>query len=225
MLASYLPRGSQAMLFIPSLKGLWTRAMLRGVHYRDSFQRIDMLYMIPDPWNLDNPQERFRYQETNRLIRNEFGHVTRLLEVGCGEGYQSQYLAQVCSQLHGCDVSTRAVERARKRCPNSTFSVGTLGDILVHQAELYDLVVACEVLYYIDDVLDAIQTMSRLGTSCLVTYYQSHQDRLDRIITPLELGDRAIIRNGDSTWIAVWWRSDRLRRVQQDRTDSQSQSS
>ena len=32
--------------------------------------------------------------------------------------------------------------------------------------------------------------MSRLGTSCLVTYYQTHQDQLDRMIIPLKLAGR-----------------------------------
>jgi 2-polyprenyl-3-methyl-5-hydroxy-6-metoxy-1,4-benzoquinol methylase len=190
-----------------SLRGLWTRAMLRHVHYRNRYQQLDMLYRITDPWDLDSGRERFRFEETNRLIRREFGHVGSLLEVGCGEGHQSRYLTQVCDQLHGYDVSARAVERARKRCPAGTFSVGTLSDIPDIGGRLYSLVVACEVLYYMKDVQAAIQIMSHLGSACLVTYYQSQQEHLDQTIIPLQLGARSVISNGTDAWIAVWWRN------------------
>jgi 2-polyprenyl-3-methyl-5-hydroxy-6-metoxy-1,4-benzoquinol methylase len=191
-----------------SLKGLWTRMMLRRIHYRDRHQKLDLLYSISDPWGMDGARERFRFEQTNRLIQREFGHVADLLEVGCGEGHQSQYLAQICDRLYGCDVSARAVERARKRCPTSTFSVGTLSDIAIGGAPRYDLVVACEVLYYMSDIQAAIRIMSHLGRSCFITYYQTHQERLDRIIVPLQLGSRSVISNGDDSWIAVWWRND-----------------
>src|SRR4051812_34342504 len=95
-----------------SLRRLWTRVMLRGVHYRDRHQQLDMLYRVRDPWNLDSPREHFRFEETNRLITREFGHVPNLLELGCGEGYQSRHLEKVCDRLHGCDISANAVERA-----------------------------------------------------------------------------------------------------------------
>ncbi len=188
-----------------AMRALWTRAMLHGVHYRDRYHQLDTLYRITDPWDLDSPRERFRFEETNRLIQREFGNVARLLEVGCGEGYQSQYLARICDRLHGCDVSARAVERARKRVPTGTFSVSTLSDILAGGAAQYDLVVACEVLYYIEDVRGAVQIMSRLGTSCLVTYYQSHQEQLDRTIIALNLAGRTVMSYGDDSWTALWW--------------------
>ncbi len=179
--------------------------LLRGVHYRDSHQRLDMLYQMPDPWGLDNPREHFRFEETNRLIQREFGHVGSLLEIGCGEAHQSEYLARVCDRLHGYDVSARAVERARARCPASTFSVGTLDDIPSDGTPRYDLVVACEVLYYIKDIPAALQMMTRLGRSGLITYYQSQRERLDAMLIAAPLDGRAIIRNGNDEWTACWW--------------------
>ncbi|MEH2507269.1 2-polyprenyl-3-methyl-5-hydroxy-6-metoxy-1,4-benzoquinol methylase [Bradyrhizobium sp. AZCC 1578] len=188
-----------------SLRRLWTRAILRSVHYGDRYQQLDMLYRIADPWDLDNPRERIRFEQTNRLIQREFGKVASLLEVGCGEGHQSQYLAKVCDRLHGCDVSPRAVERARKRCETSTFSVGTLSDLVASGAHQYDLLVACEVLYYMKDIPAAIQIMSRLSKSFLITYYQMHQEQLDKIVIPLKPVGREIIGDGDNVWTAVWW--------------------
>jgi len=54
----------------------------------------------------------------------QFGRVSSLLEIGCGEGHQSAQLQLVCDRLTGLDVSGRAVKRARGRCPGGEFLVG-----------------------------------------------------------------------------------------------------
>jgi 2-polyprenyl-3-methyl-5-hydroxy-6-metoxy-1,4-benzoquinol methylase len=190
------------------LRNLWARAILRNVHYHDRHQRLDTLYRITNPWDLDRPGEKARFVETNRLITREFGHVGSILELGCGEGHQSQYLVEVCARLHGCDVSTRAIDRARLRCRSAIFSVGTLTDQMTGVEPAYDLVVACEVLYYINDVDAAVQTMSRLGRACIATYHHSRRGRLDQIFDRIEVRGRSIIRFGEDAWTAVWWQNE-----------------
>jgi SAM-dependent methyltransferase len=178
--------------------------MLRGALYHDRYRQLNLLYRITNPWGLDSPRETFRFEETNRLIQREFGKVATLLEVGCGEGYQSQYLAKICDRLHGCDISARAVDRARRRVQTATFSIGTLRDIFASGAR-YELVVACEVLYYVKNIPMAVQAMSDLGASCLVTYYQGYQEQLDQKVIPPKSAGRSLIRYGDCAWKAVWW--------------------
>jgi hypothetical protein len=55
------------------------------------------------------------------------------------------------------------------------------------------------------DAPGTIREMSRLGRGCLVTYYQSQRQALDKTMDSLALGNRATIRRGDDTWTAVWW--------------------
>src|SRR5580700_10350985 len=96
-------------------------------------------------------REQARFEWTNQVIGDHLAPLGTILEVGCGEGHQSQYLARQSGELYGIDVSARAVDRARQRCPAGNFAVGdpfTLGSAM---PDRYDLVAACEVLYYVKD--------------------------------------------------------------------------
>lgn len=191
----------------PTFRNLWTRILLRGVHFRDRYRQLDTLYRLPNPWNLEDPKELFRFEQTNNLIKQEFGHVGRLFEIGCGEGHQSLYLAETCDQLSGCDVSARAIERARRRFPKGEFLVGPFNANIVGDARAYELVVACEVLYYMHDVRSTLELMSRIGAACLVTYYRSQAARLEPILADMGLEKRLKIVHGDDWWTATWWRN------------------
>src|SRR3974390_3434499 len=106
------------------LKELWLRTVIRGTHYRQRNRRLDALYWVYDPWGMQSPREAYRFDETNRIIKEHFGQVDRMLEVGCGEGHQSVHLLEICKTLYGIDVSRRAVLRAKRRCPSGIFGEG-----------------------------------------------------------------------------------------------------
>lgn len=91
------------------MRSPWKRLMHRDLRYRDRHRRLDELYRLSDPWEMDSDRERFRFQETNRLIESAFGRPATILEIGCGEGHQSEYLARICDWLTAIDVSARAI--------------------------------------------------------------------------------------------------------------------
>src|SRR5689334_14267290 len=111
---------------IEKVKRLWKRYFLRDVRYRNDFGKLESLYLLEDPWQMDSPGEQFRFEQTNELIARQFGRVGSILEIGCGEAHQSLWLAQTCGQLTGVDVSARAIARAQRRCPAATFLVGDI---------------------------------------------------------------------------------------------------
>ena len=181
---------------------------LRGVDFNDTHRRLDMAYWFEDPWYMNSDTERTRFAETNRIIEENFSKVGSLLEIGCGEGHQSEYLAKVCTDLHGLDVSKIAIGRARKRLPAVQFYVGDLHEqSWAGETDKFDLVVACEVLYYMSDIHKALETLSRLGKSVLVTYFNALEKKVDPYITGLPRTQTARIDAGDVSWKAVWWRS------------------
>jgi len=192
------------------LRKVWTRRVLQGVDYADNHRRLNALYYLRDPWGFTDPREEMRFTETNRILFREFGQVGTLLEVGCAEGHQTLHLSRICCQLYGLDVSARAVRRAKRRCSGGIFQAGDLTSIvrLAGAPQRFDVVVACEVLYYVRDVTRTLHQMRELGRACLVTYYRPHRVRLDHELAGIKIAGRQTINCEDRSWSVVWWRND-----------------
>jgi hypothetical protein len=190
------------------LKNLWARASLRGIQYNDRYARLDRLYRVEDPWGMDSDREKFRFRETNRLITTNFPRAGSLIEIGCGEGHQSTQLARICDRLFGTDVSRRAVDRAKRRCPSGTFAVGNIFAAPVFGTDLrFDVVVACEVLYYLKDIAGALARMEELGRCCFITYVGEHHARLSSFTDQIPGLRSERFDYEDTHWWAAWWHS------------------
>jgi 2-polyprenyl-3-methyl-5-hydroxy-6-metoxy-1,4-benzoquinol methylase len=190
------------------LKRRWmSRTFGDGLHYRDEMERFNRLYLIRDPWAMNCEREKFRFKETNRLITENFGHPHSLLEIGCGEGLQSSELQKVCDTLYGIDVSGRAVRRAKRRCPQATFAVGDVYRLPQSmQSTSFDLVTACEVLYYMADVPAALTRLCELGKGCLVSYYDGVREEMDKHVGKIPGVQFETISYGDALFTLAWWR-------------------
>ena len=189
------------------LQKYWKRFVLRSVWRAqdDRYNKLNTFYLMKDPWHMTSPNEQYRFAETNRLILEKFGKVKSLLEIGCGEGHETLYLQGVCEQLTGLDVSSRAVSRAQNRCPQSKFIVGDIFSQEVEELALFDLVVACEVLYYISDIQAAINRICQLSNNRFVTYYSGARQKLDPEFMHLPGAYTETIKFKGSEWTAVCW--------------------
>jgi SAM-dependent methyltransferase len=193
-------------IIAPRLRDYWVRLALRRVHYTDRADKLNRLYRVEDPWHMESAKEQARFAWTNRLIGASFSPLDTIFEIGCGEGHQSQHLAQVCGQLFGIDVSARAVRRGQRHCPAARFAVGDPLTFRFDDAPTgFDLVVACEVLYYVKDIPRFLDRLSALGRACLVTYYQGQAAALDPYIAALPDCHREQFCAEDTKWNAVWW--------------------
>ena len=192
------------------LKKYWMRFALLGSHCASDYSKLDRIYMAHDPWRMASPREEYRVAETNRLILDKFGRVGSLLEIGCGEGHQSIHLWRTCDRLVGLDVSARAVKRARRRCRGCEFLVGDIFSSEVNAHAPYDLVVACEVLYYMSDVPAALRRMRELGRNSLVTYISREMETLDAHILSLPGVASETFEFESSRWRAAWCRHEQL---------------
>lgn len=191
------------------VKRRWMRKTFPyGNHYRDEAARFNRLYLIPDPWTMKCTRESIRFRETNRLISDNFGHSPSLLEIGCGEGLQSKELQQVCDHLYGIDVSSRAIRRAKRQCPQATFAVSDIYDLPPPiPSTRFDLVTACEVLFYKSDIPRALNRMSALGRTCFVSYYHAPREGLDKFVKDMPGVQFEITSCEDVSWTFAWWQS------------------
>lgn len=186
---------------------VWRRYAMRGIGANDNHAGLDKLYALPDPWGMTTEREQSRFAQTNAVIAAHAGHVGTLLEIGSGEGHQSEHLATLCDQLYGLDVSERAVERARERLPAARFGVGEITALPWEPPPggKYDLVVACEVLYYLSDIGKAVETMSSLGRACLVTFFCPSARRVAQHLQDLPGERRGWIYHDPYAWLWAYW--------------------
>jgi SAM-dependent methyltransferase len=185
------------------LRKLWRRLALRGPRQGEDPRRYNRFYLLRNPWSLDTGAEEIRFRETTRVIREVFGEVATLLEVGCGEGHQSLHLRGACRELVGIDLSRRAVRRARRRCPGARFLVSDLA-AMADRHETYDLVVACEVLYYMSDPAGALRRAATFANGVLVSYFGDEIPHLDPIVLPILPRSTEITTPDGHRWRLAW---------------------
>jgi 2-polyprenyl-3-methyl-5-hydroxy-6-metoxy-1,4-benzoquinol methylase len=79
----------------------------------------------------------------------------RLLDVGCGAGRHIQQMSSLGWQCMGVDISTRAIENAKKLNPSATFVVGMIDNVEV--GEKFDLISMHHVLEHVYDPRQVIE--------------------------------------------------------------------
>lgn len=187
----------------------WMKYAMMGVAGADAYDRLDRAYALEDPWNMGSELENARFSWTNQIIQSQFGAMDSILEVGCGEGHQTVHLQRLCGSMHGVDVSARAIEHARARLPGARFAVADIHNQPWRvDGGSYDLVTACEVLYYVSDIGGTLDRMSRLGKHCLVTVYAPAVPRVWPLIQERIADRRDWFCHGHTVWIAGWWSND-----------------
>lgn len=169
------------------LKKAWTlfrsARWLEAGQYSGNYSRMERMYLLEDPWRLASPREAARFALTNAVVARVVPNCTALLEIGSGEGLQTKALLHVSRSVTGIEVSAVAVERAQRAAPAAEFFVGRAEDA---QALLggrrFDLVTACEVLYYAPEVEGVLATLQSFAPRILVTSYEKRARRLSRYL-------------------------------------------
>ncbi|MBO9534749.1 MAG: methyltransferase domain-containing protein [Solirubrobacteraceae bacterium] len=117
----------------------------------------------PDPWGFETSDyEAAKREATIRACRPLVGkHV---LELGSANGVLAADLARSCAQLVAVDAVPAAAERARERLRRAPHAMVVVG-LIPHAVPVatYDVVVASEILYYLDDEAYA-STLGRMET-------------------------------------------------------------
>jgi SAM-dependent methyltransferase len=118
---------------------------------RVEVQFFEELYArVEDPWRFaTSDYEREKYAHTLTALGGR--RFEKALEVGCSIGVFTEQLATVCTEVLAIDVSSRALQRARRRLSGRP---GVSLARVVFPEEMPDgpwgLVVCSEVLYYLD---------------------------------------------------------------------------
>jgi len=189
----------------------WMKYALRGVSQADAHRRLDLAYKVRDPWKMESAQEQFRFTETNRIVHRALiapaARTGSILEIGTGEGHQTEHLARLCERMSGIDVSPTAIDRARQRLPTATLYAGDLHEQpWAGERGRYDVVTAFEVLYYLKDIPKMLTAMSRLGRACAVSYFGPSSRVVEPALNAVKLDGKDSFKFGDVEWKIAWWR-------------------
>ncbi len=161
------------------LRTIWNRLFVRDTAFTSRYQRLKLLYALEDPWSMSTPKERHRFAKTNELVINQIGPIGTVLEVGCGEGHQTEFIQMVAESVTGIDLSATAIARAKRRCPDVNFRVCNAENLEEALKDAsFDLIMLCEVLYYSKDPSQIVKTCQQHSDHILVTNFSERAGAL-----------------------------------------------
>ena len=106
-----------------------------------------------DPWGLTwRPSQQFRYQKAISLLDSVTAPLGHVLDAGCATGDFTYLLSRHIPNLHelvGIDFVDSAVQRARHRFPDISFTTESLFALEHSYRGHFDLITCLELLYYI----------------------------------------------------------------------------
>lgn len=197
------------MRFPDAIERLWRSLLLRGTATTSAYRRLAVLYTMDDPWNMASTREQHRFAATAEMIAAIAPRYGSMLELGCGEGHQSQFLAPLADDYHGIDLSARAIERAKRRCPGASFARGKIEDLpQLFPGRRFDLVTACEVFYYLADPAVAIAKAQAHARRLFVTNYQARAEPLRALLHGPGWTQLPDIVSEDTLWECRLWTSE-----------------
>ncbi|GLI45420.1 class I SAM-dependent methyltransferase [Methanoculleus bourgensis] len=100
------------------------------------------------------------FKDLDEIIISIKDEISLALEVGCGEGYVTQHIQNLGIPIKGTDISSRVISIAQQNNPSIHFSECSVYD-LQSLGEIYDLVLANEVLEHLVDYNTAIEEMKK----------------------------------------------------------------
>lgn len=195
-----------------TLTDLWKRVMLRDSAFTASYGRIRTLYTMEDPWEMESAREQHRFKETMAQLGSIAPRFPEVLELGCGEGHQSLYLMDVSDALYGVDISEAAIRRARQRCAGADFRAARLEDISNEFADKrFDLITACEVLYYAVDTKAILAELQAKTDRLYVSNYLKRSEAMKSHFQGDGWQQLDRITFEDTIWECYLWQSPRVR--------------
>ena len=142
---------------------------------------------IPDAWGYENSEaHQNRFDSLLRILPDQVFDTA--IELGCAEGHFTEKLARRCKRVIACDLSQRALARARKRLPGLAVDWRQCDIRAGIPAEDPDLLIFSDVLYYLSpkEISEVIRDCSRKTRPGALLVFANEWSHHYRMMTPAE---------------------------------------
>lgn len=119
-------------------------------------------------------QEMSEFADSNKTVigaRFQRLNGERVLDLGCGYGWYTDFFARIGANAVGVDGSEKMIEIARERYPNLEFTLADIEKPLPYTDECFDIVFSNQVLMDIENTNFVISECERVLKSGGVFYF------------------------------------------------------
>lgn len=110
-------------------------------------------------------QEKSEFADSNKnVVKSRFSKLdgAKVLDIGCGYGYYTNYFNSIGADVIGVDGSALMINLANKNYPNCTFSVADITKSFELPSEEFDIVFCNQVLMDIENIEPIISEVKRV---------------------------------------------------------------
>ncbi len=119
-------------------------------------------------------QERSEYAKSNKLfVKKRFRDLTgkKVLDLGCGYGYYTNYFTSIGANVLGVDGSEKMIEIARGKYPHCIYALHDISEKLPFEEGTFDLVFCNQVLMDIENIEIVFSECKRILKENGIFYY------------------------------------------------------
>ena len=119
-------------------------------------------------------QERSAFADTNKkIIKERFKKFNgeRILDLGCGYGYYTDYFKSIGGNVIGTDGSKAMIDIAKKNNPDCEFMVSDISETLPFEDNSFDVVFCNQVLMDIENINNVFSECRRILKTGGTFYY------------------------------------------------------
>lgn len=110
-------------------------------------------------------QEESEFATVNKeVVLKHFKNLSgkRVLDLGCGYGWYTDYFASIGADVTGCDGSDKMIEISKSKYPNCNFECVDIEQKLPYKSDFFDLVFCNQVLMDIEKLEELFEEIYRV---------------------------------------------------------------
>jgi SAM-dependent methyltransferase len=137
------------------------------------FDKIAIDYTKKDIYPVSRFARKFQLFSLFNLINKD--HFEHILDIGCGPGYNADYLEGKYNQYTGVDYSEKFIEIAGTLHAKGNFITGNIKNLDQVCTDNYDIILGCGVLHHIDNLDEALSSIRKIcNNSTIVAFIEPY---------------------------------------------------